>query len=364
MYKIIIFGTGASSKLVMSAINEFCEVVAYVDNNVEAWGIKNGICVNSPSEIKNMQYDFIIIASQYNDEIYNQLISLNVDMQKIMQFYKVFDEQYNYVTSSLQLFKESKEKHAMLVTGISYCYLGFRIDVIKKKCAKFAFGSQDLYYDYNIVKYILKNYEEQCKNIEYCVIALNYYSFQYDMSLSAMKNKVSLYYEAIGLCHHNYDVINKSDDYNISKGIADKIFAVRKDGNFDYKYIPKLLVDYPNRDQLGRIQAERDCNKDYPQTVKENINILIDYLDLLNRHSIKPIVVVFPASQYYTKYFSERIENEFHNIIENISKEHKFQYLDYFKSNKFDDSDFEDVSHLSYEGAKKFTQLLNENIEW
>lgn len=74
--------------------------------------------------------------------------------------------------------------------------------------------------------------------------------------------------------------------------------------------------------------------------------------------------MIFPASKYYTKYFSERIENEFRSIINEIGKLYDFQYIDYFRPELFTDDDFVDVSHLNGDGAEKFTKILNNLIKW
>ncbi|MCS4478496.1 hypothetical protein JTS98_12415 [Clostridium botulinum] len=51
----------------------------------------------------------------------------------------------------------------MLATGISYTNLGLKEELLNKKCFKFSIGSQDLYYDYTIVKNIIENYKEKNK---------------------------------------------------------------------------------------------------------------------------------------------------------------------------------------------------------
>ncbi|CDM68815.1 hypothetical protein CM240_1657 [Clostridium bornimense] len=73
--------------------------------------------------------------------------------------------------------------------------------------------------------------------------------------------------------------------------------------------------------------------------------------------------MIFTVSKYYTKYFSERIENEFFSIINEIGKLYDFQYIDYFRSELFTDDDFVDVSHLNGDGATKFTKVLNSMIK-
>ena len=364
MYKVIVFGTGVTAKDVLYKLNDNCKIVCYLDNNNEMWGRFNGIEVKSPTLIKDLSYDFIIIASQYNDEIYEQLISLGVDSKKILQYYMVIDAEYNYIKSAMDTFLTSEKEYEMLATGISYCNLGLRETIMETPCFKFAFGSQDLYYDYNIIKFILDNHKEKCKKLKYSLIGLSYYSFQYDMSLSSIKNKTTLYYDALGLVHNHSEIVNYNEDYFCSKRIADKIFRVGKDGKYINEYDTKDEVpNYKTKEELGKIQAERDCNKNHPKTVEENIHIFEEYIKTLRENNIKPVIVVFPATKYYYNYFSKRIENEFNSIIYSMKKKYDFIYLDYFRSHKFDDKDFSDVSHLNGVGAQKVTELIDNHIK-
>jgi hypothetical protein len=365
MYNVIIFGTGSTSDIVVKSLNEKCKIIAFLDNNSEMWGTKDGICVESPENVMKLEYDFIVIASQYNDSIYNQLVELNINKEKILQFYRIMDSENNYVRNQIQIFEESNKNYEMLATGISYCNLGLREDIIEKRCIKFAFGSQDLYYDYNVINYLFDKFNDKCKKIKYCLIGLSYYSFQYDMSLSSMKDKVILYYETIGLVHNNPAVLKSYEGYLNSKKIADKIFEIREDGKYLIKYKTTVFPKYEEREEIGRIQAQRDCNKNYPQTVEENIEIFKSYLELLKNNNIKPIVVVFPVTKYYRNYFSNIITEEFVNIINEFKNYYKFQYIDYFNcSELLDDCDFIDVSHLNYIGAEKFSKILNKTIKW
>lgn len=365
MYNIIVFGTGSTSQVVVNSLNCRCKIVAFIDNDPKSWGVKDGIFVKSPASIKDINYNYIIIASQYNESIYNQLINLGISKEKILQFYRVVDTENNYVNKTINLLELSNNEYEMIATGISYCNLGLRDDIIKKKCLKIAFSSQDLYYDYNTVKYILNKFSDKCENLRYCLIGMSYYSFQYDMSLSSMKNKVLLYYETMGLYHNNPGIIETFEDYCISKKIADKLFEVENDGKYSFENQGRIPFGHQqNKYEIGKIQAERDCNKNYPETVRENKEILRFYLQLLKDNNIKPIIVIFPVTKYYRKYFSNQIKNEFYDILDEIRIDFDFQYIDCFDLDIFEDNYFYDVSHLNYEGAEIFTKILNKIIQW
>lgn len=359
------FGTGKSSIFVENVLSDNVKILAYIDNDKSKWGkTKNNILILSPDAIKKFDYDYIIIGSQFNDEIYDQLISRGILRTRIFQYYKFIDQVSNYYKYFMDIFKNSSIDIEVFLTGISYSYQGFREDICLKKAFKFAFGSQDIFYDYHTIKYLLENFPKKTSNVRYVIIGLCYYSFQYDMSLSSMKGKSVLYYEVIKEAHHFKDIEKVHDEYDINKRIADKIFRKNADGNYDFKWNITTLKDCEDIQNTGKKQAELDCNKNHQKTVKENTQIFKDYLQLLKQYNIKPIVAVYPATKYYTDYFSKKIEDEFHSIISEVKKEYDFQYIDYFRSDLFNNDDFQDVSHLNSQGAEKFTKILNEEIEW
>lgn len=72
--KIVIFGAGKNGKLAVDDLHNEKDVVAIVDNNESLWGSTyNGIKIVSPSKLRELQYDEIIIASAYRREILDQL---------------------------------------------------------------------------------------------------------------------------------------------------------------------------------------------------------------------------------------------------------------------------------------------------
>lgn len=362
IYDVVIFGTGSTSERLIENLNDNVNIVCYLDNNSLKWGkYFNKHIILNPDEINKIKYDYIIIASQFSSDIFKQLVSNNVCENKIFEYLNFLNAINSPFEYKINTFEKGKYEYKTLITGISYFVSGIDGDVLKEKGMNFSFDSQDLYYDYNIAKYILNNYEN---NFRYAVVGLNYYSFQYDLSLSSMKDNVKLYYPRLKKMHN----LKKIDDnYNrliINKRIADNIFQFDNgEYFFENKLIP-LTEQNVDLNKLGEKQAELDCNKNYPETVVENKKIFGDYLELLKEHNIKPIVVICPTSKYYYKNFSQRIKEEFFLIMDEMKQKYDFQYIDYFESELFDDSLFYDVSHLTFEGGKVFTEILNDKIKW
>ncbi|MBL0709298.1 MAG: LicD family protein [Sulfurimonas sp.] len=86
MKNIIIFGAGEFGKdayrfyQAQSNVN----IIAYSDNNSDIHNTTFfDIQIIPPSEISNLNYDEVAIASSFDDEIYKQLLSINIDKNKI-----------------------------------------------------------------------------------------------------------------------------------------------------------------------------------------------------------------------------------------------------------------------------------------
>lgn len=350
MKKVIIFGTGKTAYNVVNNLKEDIEIVAYLDNDKSKIGYKDSYPVATPHEIEKFEYDYVIIASQYEEEIFQQLKELNIDEKKIIRFFKWFDSNNNYVKMVITSY-HNNSNYRVIVTGISYTRAAILENVLKYKCVLAAFASQDIRFDYKMAEYIIHNKYDN--KIDYCIIGLSYYSFQYDLLKSSMKNKSDFY----------SFIDSKDDEKNYDFENENIVFRKEFKNNFSQE-VEFSKLEKNIKSEIGKKQALLDCNKNYPETVEENKQILKNYLKLLKNNKIKPIIVVCPASKYYTKNFSKRIEDEFHTIIDEFRNEFGFQYIDYFDSEEFDDDDFQDVSHLNNKGAEKFTNILNKIIKW
>lgn len=95
MYDVLVFGTGNGAEKVVKFIEcdkLKCEinVLAFVDNNKNS-DYFCGKGVIKPNEIAKYEYNYIIIASMWFDEIIPQLLSLGIEREKIVPF---FDRDY------------------------------------------------------------------------------------------------------------------------------------------------------------------------------------------------------------------------------------------------------------------------------
>lgn len=386
MIRILVFGTSGGWQEMKPFLDyNKVNIEAFVDNDSSKYNSKlEGIEIIPPSDMKKFQYEYVVIASSYYKSIKSQLIDLGINESKIichceyLSKYQILLDEYMWenhcrsnLNKNLNLAFDPSAKKQLIVTGISYGEFG--IDASKLKCdaINFALASQDLYYDYKIAEHVIRNSKNHIKT---CIMGLAYYSFDYDLSKTALKERCKRVYSKILGYKHNYV---ESDDnaeryvLNYQQNVMSKFFDDKyieymsnfKPPIYDFE---KLWNSKLSRDSIEEIEknakilAHKDFSGSYPETVKENKLILEKYFEMLEDNNIQPIVVVYPVTKYYIKNIDNSKKVKFYNIINEMHCKYNFKLLDYFDSNIFSDDEFYDSSHLNKWGAMKFTELIND----
>ena len=114
----------------------------------------------------------------------------------------------------------------------------------------------------------------------------------------------------------------------------------------------------------ARDRSEVWNNKTYPNTVKENVQILDDYLTLCEKKDLRSILFLPPLSKGYMQYFSRQKLDEFYCLVRDAQKKHPSTiFFDAWKLPPFLDTDFADEGHMNIQGAAKFSAIFNDLIE-
>ena len=105
-------------------------------------------------------------------------------------------------------------------------------------------------------------------------------------------------------------------------------------------------------------------DKNYPESVKENVRILDDYLTLCEKNNVRAIMFIPPMTEACKKYFNQKLLNEFYYLVREAQKKHSSAiFFDGWKLQGFTDADFSDATHLNVQGGMKFSSILNNFIE-
>lgn len=368
MTRLIIWGIGSTARQVINKLKPDVEVVAIVDSykKEEVFFDKKVIL---PQELKTLSFDYILIASVYAQQIREQLLDLCIEKQKVLYLSDLKNgianglEAYrlyvcNFFEKRLQDFVEQPEGIDTLVTGISYHNDGIAVKAFKNhKVFNWALRGEDLFYNYEVIKFIYDKYPQKVQKVRHCIVGLNYYSFEYDLSKSRNAGEIERYYPYIKNGH------NWVDDDCLDAMVMEQRALVSQ-----FSSLRELLEENTTHllnDEAGERTAYNDFNKNYPHTVRENKIILRKYLCFLQERNIRPIILVMPVTRYYRKYVNCEKKQEFYKNLHSVLEGYpNVQVLDYFDAYELEDNYWYHVNHLNAEGAKKFTQQLEKDIKW
>ena len=243
------------------------------------------------------------------------------------------------------------------ITGVSHAYAGTNISCYAKLGLNLAFTSQDLFLDYELAKMVL----QKKGNLKYALIAIAPFSLHYDLSKSVNTHRMLLYYPMIKKMHNS--AIGTGDLQCLFNEAFFRAFV-----DFDTK------LSFPQRmysvvtdccismdDYINIRNSFKDWDiKEYPETVQENREIVRNYLQLVISKGIIPILVMFPLTSYYNRYFSKKKFDEVRDFCKTVSGEYNVQFLDLSGDERFYDGDFYDAEHLNSKGAAKVSKILSD----
>ena len=358
MNRVMIWGTGKTATKALHYIKKEVEIVGFVDSNAEKGQVFFDKPVLSPRELtRGIAFDLLIICSIYKTEILKQLEQLAINQEKV--FWWSEEELGHYFIYKKDFFHKKlddarkNKSPRILITGISYHNDGILAEAFQIPTLNFAMRGQDLFYDFEVVKYLHHIGLLDC--LKYSIIGLCYYSFELDLSKTGNKWEILRYYPEIQSAH------NVMDEAYWGKYCENEIKMWEAK---DAYQLFEVKTAYDFTDEIGRKAAKEDFNKNYPITVFENRCILDEYLNFLEEIRVKPIIVIMPATDYYTKYCDSEIKRRFYKNLQDVIGKREIQILDYFDQCAYPDHYYYHINHLNRIGAEVFTKQLERDILW
>jgi hypothetical protein len=358
MVRVGIVGLNSLSYRLSKIINyDKCYLVSFFTDNDEYLDRRiNNKPIRSINKIESYKLNLIINTS--NIEIRGEnVLNFNWYIKNFYdyQIYKVFDKIFSI-----------KENINGCITGLSHFQVGIDETKFDEKTINLAVTSQDIFYDFEMIKYIYSQ-SDNLESLRFVIIGLSYYSFEYDLAKTINRYRQ----------HSYYSFVNKYKDSNNEAlySMFDKFYDTAKDTFVEdfrietYKVLKAIdekgwnefisgeLDD--NKLKMGEEFVNQDSRKNYPETVKENIDILNKYIDFLRDKNVEPIIVISPHTKYYSENLSSDLKERFEEIVNEIKKNRNIKVLNYFYSDEFTNNDFYDVVHLNRRGAEKFSLILN-----
>ncbi|URZ00947.1 glycosyltransferase [Clostridium felsineum] len=120
--KVLVFGTGDYYKINKKILNDFFEIVAFIDNDKKKQGlIIENKEVLSPQKIKGIKFDKIFVASMYIDVIREQLIKLGIKKEKIISdtsYMPIVEKKLAQIQYKIPVQNKSKKQILFCITGL------------------------------------------------------------------------------------------------------------------------------------------------------------------------------------------------------------------------------------------------------
>lgn len=317
---------------------------------------------NLPEVLTESDYDYVLLCGN-EDKVLDDLKEIGVAKKKIINLCMLYRTELFEKIKLLRYIEKHGHAYEAFVTGLSYAYYGTELGCFHLKTLNLAGPSQDLYRDYLWAKYFL---EEKKYPIRYAIIGCAPYSFHYQMELSRDNSRVFNYlmvFNDVGEYHVTLESIKKMfrrDFFEIPDTIRENVDGFDINDPVGLKQLNNFVMGSKQRFE-SRERAKAWDKKRFPDTQKRNIEIFKRYISLCNFSNVHPIVVVYPVTDIYMKYFSRDLMTEFYNIIESIKSEgYDFSFLDlFYEKNNFTYEDFFDVDHLNRKGAEKVSIMID-----
>lgn len=257
-----------------------------------------------------------------------------------------------------------------IMTGLSYVYYAVKPELLTDKIAMLATTSQDLFYDYEMLKIA---YRDHGDTLKYVVAGLCPYTMRYDLSQSkGVNNRTPQYHQATGTIH-NYKPDISDTLTQIENAIID-VWGYDFVDEIYYQYFYPSLTMETGISTAQWIYSEEyiadawkhdiysKTHKDYPDTLRENREILANYVRFCEEHNLKLFFLMPPFSNYYKKTWNSDYVEELWDIIKEIGGETDYTILD-FSDEEWPDFYFGDYAHLNEIGAIRFTSIFDDVIQ-
>lgn len=272
---------------------------------------------------------------------------------------------------------EKEDSIKGIITGLSYFAVGIDENNLKVPFANLALSSQDLFYDFSMLKYAIDELDN-AENIEYVILGISNYSFRYDLSKTQnpmTKEKPKVYYPILRNLHNYKNKAEIINEYSVFENVFSNLFkdkyveSIYRYWEEQFNIIRNIGINVRfdsnslNEEQKAReIYLAERWNETYSETVKENIKIFREILEYLNNKNIKAVVVTNPTTNFYKNYFPQNCRQEFLDIIGKLKGEFDYTFIDAYERVDFEDDNFYDSSHLNISGMEKFTKIINEYL--
>lgn len=376
--RILIVAYGPYLESILKIMNigndelEICSIVtvpfANIDNMFDRYGVSIRLMhpyYDLPECVNNFYYDFVFYASEGNgEEIGRQLRDLGVEKEKLVNLSILASPRLYNISRLMRYYEAHVKDFSVLLTGSSYAHYSVNGKNMSLPLLDFSVDSQDIYYGYMLAEHVLSQPGASFRAV---LINLAPWSFSYDLSKSTSENFLCIAYALLLGKSHHFPLDMDGMRLAFRNEFLQSAFEIAFDGIdiFDLNGNKhRMSHDVGVAEFLRmRLRAESWGNKRvYPETQKENVQLLVNYINLCYEHGAIPVLFLAPVMDIYRRFYPKRNLDHFYWVIRDVIKKTGAPLLDYFWMNGFGVQECRDVDHLNEKGSKIFSPKLERDL--
>lgn len=263
--------------------------------------------------------------------------------------------------------KAQLEKHLsdleVLIVGTSHAHHGINPAYMKSKALNMANVSQSFYYD----KELVLKYLPRLKKLKKVIIPISYFSLEYSMRDSSEYWRTFFYANNYNIPREDtpsYDFDIRSYSFIALYGRPTALLYAKSYYSEPLTHVEKTGWEALNGGgncDYGVARAKYHTGIMRPSRVVYSMKQLTELLEGLKKYHVQAILITTPVCPNYAKSVDPKKYKIMQKSIATLRKKYKLPYYDFSVDKRFETKDFYD-DHLTPEGAKKFSLILNDVI--
>ena len=279
-------------------------------------------------------------------------------------FYRSVETNYTFKHRTIV---ENYNRLEVLALGNSHSLYGINPIYFDRPTFNAANISQSLYFD----ELILEQHLERLTELKAVILTVSYFSLSQKDNTSEDRWRKYFYKEQMNL---EVPIVSKFDIKNYSLSLARRF---DKSLTLFHEYINEgtiLACDengyglqdesdiVANKDQIASIIAKK--HEDNSLDFRTGNTHLKNIISLCEERGIQVFLVEMPVYKNYYKLLNSEKVKKISATCNTLAEKHSHvHHIRLSQDSSFEDSDLRDADHLTTEGAKKCSKLLNEIIE-
>ena len=255
----------------------------------------------------------------------------------------------------------------LINVGTSREFDGINPELFPIKSLNLANNGQDIYYDVEIIKVAV----QKLNSLKYILFGIYPNTLIRDINDTA---RATYYYRVYGIKPKNKSIFDPlrliySNVYIPSQGIAWLLFnadvnitsTINNWGWTNHRQL-KSKIDASAEKELAILHSNQMTDAKNEETIQKNITLLKSLKALIESKKIKIIFFTVPTLPVYHKFFIKNGIEKYQTIINDLTVHFNTKHYNYIDDQRFYENEFADGSHLNILGAKKFSNIIKNEI--